>query len=390
MKHPELVKYGIYVSSLMGHSIRGTEPDKPWDNFDWNLFFHIANHHNVLAIVRPSLSYIQVPEEYLKKIDHQCNRLIAREARQELEFHRVFDVLDNEGVEIIKLKGISLKNYYPLPHMRTSSDVDICMSKEDRARCGAFMEELGYELDTFIDYHDEYCKDKFFFYELHSQITADDSEFFEMFANPFDKAIPDPLGRGLIFNDEYFYLHLVTHLYKHFVAEGCGLRLFCDLYVFERTHPNIDMAFVRSILEKYGILDFYNNMSILVQCFLEGKPLYGKYENLAEHILLSGEHGINELKRLSRHSKDHSSSFTSFDKINYFLGNWFPGVKVMSKKHPILNKVPILLPVFWVERVFYTLFCKPEALKKQYQEIKRINSDDLAYIKEVHKMAHTK
>ncbi len=390
MSNTQLLKYGMYLGSLMGHGIRGTEPQMPWEDFDWDKLYNLACHHNVVGIIEPALSKLNLPEDFMSKIKYHCQRLIAREARQDIEAQMIFDILKKENIPFIKLKGIALKNHYPVPYMRTSADVDICMSMEDRIRSKEIMLSLGYKLDSSIDYHDEYSKGNFFIFELHSAVTRTGSQFYTLFSDPFQKSVPDGDSIGLVFNDEYFYLNLVTHLHQHFVSAGCGMRLFSDLYVFERTHPEMDMSFVRSMLKKHKILEFYDNMCILTQCFLENKPLVGKYEDLAEYIIKSGEYGIGELKRISWLSKDKSSSLTFFDKVKYFMGNWFPGVSVMSKKHPVLLKAPILLPWFWIKRVFYTLFFKRNALKEQRDAVRRMNSDEMKKVRDIHNMAETK
>lgn len=380
-----------YLASLMGHSIRGTVPAKPFEGINWEHIFSLAEFHNVTALIYPSLCLMDIPEDIRKKFVYTNHRLIAREARQELESQRVFAALHAEGISFIKLKGIVIKNMYPLPHMRTQADVDICLTKEHRAKARPIMEKLGYKFDSAIDYHDEYSKDDFFIYELHSDIMSPRSELYPLFVSPFEKAVPDNSSPDeLVLTNEYFYLNLVIHLYKHFISEGCGLRLFSDLYIYRRTCPNLDTTFITNTLSEYGLLDFHHNILRLNACFFEGNEYTDKLSVIANFIFKSGEYGNSELKKLSWISSSKSAKLTFGDKLSYFLHNWFPGVKTLKRRYPVLEKAPFLLPVCWIRRIFYTLFFKRSALKEQRDEIKRLNSTELREAKHIRTLAGIK
>lgn len=377
-----------YLASLIGHSIKGTTPAKPGEDINWDYMYDLAQLHNVSALIFPCLRTLDIPAETFSKFNYIYHRLLAREARQELESHRVFAALHEQGIDFIKLKGIVIKNLYPMPHMRTQSDVDICMTKENREKSRSIMESLGYKLDGSIDYHDEYSKDKFFIYEIHSDIMSERSELHRLFVNPFEKAVPDKLSKNeLVLSNEYFYLNLVIHLYKHFISEGCGLRLFSDLYIFRRSCEHLDTTFITTTLKEYGLLEFHNTILKLNSCFFEGNEYSDDLAKIADFIFRSGEYGNSELKKLSWLSSSRSAKLTFKDKFSYFMRNWFPGVKTMKRRYPILEKAPFLLPLCWVRRGFYTLFFKRSALKEQQGEIRRLNSKKLKEAKHIRMLA---
>lgn len=383
----KLFLHGKYLAELIACSIRESAPERPFDGIDWEQIYQLAVFHNVTALVYPSLKALDVPAEIMQKFTYHNNRMIAREARQEIDAQKIFSVLKKENIPFIKMKGIALKNCYPLPYMRSHSDVDICMSAENRKRAGKILEDMGYIREGSIDYHDEYCKDDFFIYEIHSAIMSPRSPLAPVFEEPFSKAVPDSDSAGYVFNDDYFYLSLVIHLYKHFVSEGCGIRLFADLLVFERTHPKLDFNFVRKTLEKYGLCDFYEHIRNLCSCLFGGQEFDERYTLIAEFIFKSGEYGSPELKRISWISSDKSANISFRDKMKYFFKNWFPGVSILKKKYPVLEKAPVLLPVCWIRRGFYTIFHKPQALKEQRAEIKKMSSQEMKHAKHIRSLA---
>lgn len=386
-----LFSYGKLLARLMGHSIKGTTPLEIPENTDWEKLRKLSDFHNVTSLIYPAVINLNIPNEVKAKFDYDNHRLLAREARQEIESQRVFSALNAAGIPLLKLKGIVIKELYPLPHMRTASDIDICLTKEDRVKARVIMEKLGYTLESSIDYHDEYSMDEFFIYELHSDVISSKSKLYPLFANPFEKAVvhnSNPLQFTL--SNEYFYLNLVTHLYKHFISEGCGLRLFCDLYIFRKKCQSLDATVVNNLLEDYGLSDFHDTILQLNSCFFEGNEYSDRLRTLAEFVFRSGEYGSHTLKKLSWLSASKSAKLTFFDKASYFLHNWFPGVRTMKKRYPVLEKAPVLLPVCWIRRIFYTIFFKRSAIKEQKDEIKRLNAKELKEAKRIRSLAGIK
>lgn len=386
-----LYSHGKLLAQLMGHSIKGTVPlDVPEDT-DWEKLYKLSAFHNVTALIYPAVKKLPLPGEIKSRFLYDNNRFLAREARQELESQRVFSALNEAGIPILKLKGIVIKDLYPMPHMRTAADVDICLTKEDRQKARPIMESLGYKFDSSIDYHDEYSKDDFFIYELHSDIMSPRSELHSLFVHPFEKAIVHNSNEmQMTLSNEYFYLNLVTHLYKHFISEGCGLRLFSDLYIYRRKCQKLDNTLITNLLKDYGLLNFHNIVLQLISCFFEGNEYTDNLRTLAEFVFKSGEYGNSTLKKLSWLSSSKSANLTFFDKVSYFLHNWFPGARTMQKRYPVLKKAPFLLPICWVRRIFYTIFFNRSALKEQKDEIKRLNAKELKEAKLIRSLAGIK
>ncbi len=385
-----MIQYGKYLASLMGSTINSISPEKPFENINWDILYTLAEHHNVIGLIYPAVSAFDVPADILKKFVHSNNLIIAREARQEIESQRIFQILNSHDIRFIKLKGIVIKNLYPMPYMRTSSDIDICMRKNDRERSRTLMAEAGYTLDTSIDYHDEYSKNNFFIYELHSSITSSKSEYAQLFSEPFSKSITDSDGTNYQLHPNYFYLHLLIHLLNHFVTGGCGIRQLCDLYIFEKAHPDLDMDFIGNITEDYQLTEFFNTIRNLSCSLFESKELSKDETDIADFIFRSGERGSTNLRHISWLSDDKHITWTFGKKCKYFISLWFPGVSTMKKRYPILEKLPFLLPFCWITRIFRAVFRNRNALKEQRNEIRRLNSDELKEAKRIRKLAGLK
>lgn len=377
MNDNDLFKYGQYLSHLISCTINDTVPGKPFEGFDWNRFYKLTCFHKSVSLVFPVLSHLNVPEDILRRFTYDNNRMIAREARQEIESQKIFTALEKNGVPFIKMKGIVMKNLYPAPYMRSQADVDICMSEENRRRCASLMKDLGYEVFAEVENTDEYVKDDFFYYELHSSVNTSYSGFYKLFDEPFSKVKPAQDSVGFVFTDEYFYLHLVTHLYKHFITEGCGIRLLCDLYIFEKAHPDMNFGFIRSTLDEYEITDFYDNIIKLNSCLFEGEDFTEQYKSIAVFIFKCGDHGSDAVRYLTMSNTDKIAAFTKKNRFRVILQIYFPKAETLKMRYPILEKAPVLLPFYWVKRGFSTVFFKRNAIKQQSERVRSINSDEI-------------
>lgn len=390
MDDKQTFKYGQYLSHLVASTLNSTVPKEPFEDIDWAQFFRLAEFHNVVALVYPALKNFAIPSDILTKWIYTNNRMIAREARQDIEAHSILEIIAKENIPFIKMKGIVTKHFYPTPYMRTQADIDLCVSEEDRKRCAGILESLGYSLFSSIENTDEYMKDNFFYYEIHSSVYVSDSDFYNLFADPFTKAVKSPDGVGYVFKDEYFYLHLVTHLYKHFVSEGCGIRLLCDLYIYRKTHKELDMQFICKTLSDLGISDFYDAITDLTQCLMGDKAFDTKNTEIATFIFKCGDHGSDTIRRVTSTSTDKEDSFSDKNKLRFKLQIYFPPANTLKNRYPVLKKAPVLLPFCWIARGFSTLFFKRDAIKKQTEIIKTLESDKIKEAKRIRELAGIK
>lgn len=382
--------YGKYLSHLVASTLNNTVPEEPFEGIDWTQFFRLAEFHNVIALVYPAIKNFAIPDHILTKWIYANNRMVAREARQDIEAQTILGIFAEYDIPFIKMKGIVTKHFYPAPYMRTQADIDLCVSEENRKRCDSILENLGYKLFASIENTDEYMKDNFFYYEIHSSVYDSNSDFRSLFADPFSKAVKDKNGVGYVFTDEYFFLHLITHLYKHFVFEGCGLRLFCDLYIYRKAHPNLDMDFIYNTLSDYEITEFYNSITELTECLFGDKDFDQKSTDIATYIFNCGDHGSDTIRRLTNITNDKEKSFSMKNKLKFRLQIYFPPAYTLKNRYRILEKAPVLLPFCWIVRGFSTLFFKRSAIKEQQKIIGTLNSEEILEAQRIQKLAGVK
>ncbi len=372
------IKHSRYLSLLMSSGIRGTNPPLPFEGIDWEFLIKLSEKQDVILMISPAVKKLDVPDDAKELFKELHNFYLARITRQSIEADFILEALSNQNIRYIRMKGFHIKDYYPSDFMRSHTDVDLCLDKENLSKAKAVMESFGYSLKNVTDYHDEYEKDNFYIFELHSSLVSNEEKYAKVFHDPFLKSEIYQSNTDYRLKAEYLYLHLFFHLYHHFTTSGCGVRLFADFLVFDEYIKGVDFGFIESVIGKYNLTEFHTTLKKLLRYFFYGEEADNKTADIASYIFTSETTGIY---------KYHVASLGFFGKIKYFLKNWFPSAKDLAFRYPVLEKAPVLLPICWIRRIFYSLFFNRSAFKEQAESIRTASSQEYKNIKKVRQMA---
>lgn len=117
---------------------------------------------------------MNLPKNLLKTVDFARNKdlrlyVLLNDALQKIE-----TALNEEQIPYIPLKGSVLRNLYPAPDMRTSSDIDVLVHEEDIDKAvDAIESATNFEMDHRA-YHDISMLNKSVHLELHFSIKEND------------------------------------------------------------------------------------------------------------------------------------------------------------------------------------------------------------------------
>lgn len=117
---------------------RGAEPD-------WNEFIKLAGRHGLSAMAYDGLqkSKYPLPEKVGQAMHSYYMQAIFQDAQQEHLKKQLQAALVVAGVKHIFLKGAVLKANYPIPALRTMSDLDVLVYASDFDRITGVAESLG-------------------------------------------------------------------------------------------------------------------------------------------------------------------------------------------------------------------------------------------------------
>ena len=337
----------------------------------------LAKEHDVLPIVAEALEAYSLPDEY--------SAIVEKIARHKfVAVHRVTSILSEQtavsqlfseaGIRFILLKGAVIRNYYPEVWMRTSSDIDILLHKEDvEGAMELLKNKLEYTFYTRSPHDVSLFAPSGVHVELHFKLIEDARlpESAELLANAWEYAEPSrENGLEYIFNDEMYYFYHIAHMSKHFHNGGCGLRSFIDLWLMDNRMPCVaDKR--RKLLEKGGLDSFAKAVSALASVWLSGTEHTDITRRIEEFILPAGVYGnIDNMVAAGGAKKG--------GKFAYIMSRLFLPYEDLKNRYPKMGKHKILLPLLQIRR--WLALLTPTGRKRAQSElgsIKDMNSEEL-------------
>ena len=358
--------YEIYLSAL-GAFVQGTAPAAVSEE-QWPRLMELAHINNTKGMV--SHVYMThphcVPEQIRPGLRRLCLQEVSQHARRAGDMRQLAAEFDRAGIDCIFFKGFVLRDYYPVPELRTFGDVDFVIRREDREKADLLMKELGYQPKDTWEPAYSYRKGTEY-YEIHTDVmevdVSDKADYTAYFSHSWEHTRPAEvvkLSHGLEFTPEYHLLYLLTHIAKHISVSGAGIRMYLDIAFFVKHFGNsLDWAWVACELEKLAFTDFANVVfSAVEQWFGVDSPL--PLRKVGEDVMadflefsLSGgvygrvgrDKGTVFLKQNDRNDQEHVS------KARTILFHAFPPVRNMKYQYPYLQKHPWLLPAAWGQRL---------------------------------------
>lgn len=372
-----------YTIRLVAASVNGAAPDDIPDGISWSEIVDYADSHSVLNLVGYSAEKLQnAPPEYFAKLLKET-KMKAKivEAQQQIETQEALDKLEKMQVRHMPLKGFNIKDAYPMPDMRTMSDIDILIDRQKVDEVVSSFKEDGFEYRGEGDLHSVVNRNGIFF-EFHRAMV--DSQFEKLsayFRDGFSRAVKcENCDYRYRLKHEDEYIFMIAHIAKHYRYGGTGIRTILDLYVYRRAYPDMDFEYISSELKKIGLDIFAKKAEALSENWFGGS-FDGNFDGFAAYIASGGVYGSNENKLKNAFIVDNMKSENfSKKKFKNLIDLLFPRLDIMSVRYPVLKKYKFLLPFFYIVRFFETLFCAPENAKNRIREsvdIMRISKEQI-------------
>lgn len=351
-----------YLLHLLGAYIREEEPEIRPDT-DWDKLFRLAHIHAVPGILGNmvmswDLCADRKNDAFAREI---CMSTIAGFAHRGALADLFLERLAESGIDHIVMKGYVLKDYYPVPELRTFGDIDMVIRPEDRKKCHERMLALGYPVKT--DWEPVYSyKRPDEYYEIHTELVEVDvspkADYRSYFRDPWRHAVPAGHHRYQL-RPEYHFLYLLVHLAKHMKGSGAGVRLYLDLAAFIRHFGGSpDWNWVAGELEKLGLTDFAAVILAFIQRYFGiesplALPSVAEelLEELAAYTVSGGVFGQDDRDSGTNTLKAEKTDAPRFAVV---LKRLFPAAKTIESRYTYLQGRPWLLPVAWIHRLFRT------------------------------------
>ena len=267
---------------------------------------------------------------------------VFRHEQQQHDQSRVEKALADAQIAYLPLKGAVIRAFYPEPWMRTSCDVDVLVHEQDTERAIKALEAIGFCMAK-RNYHDiSMHSESGTHLELHFTIMETLDGINALLSRVWEFCAPTDRDFCYAMSPEFFLFHTVAHMAHHFVAGGCGIRPFLDIWVWRQSHT-LDMAQVEHLLAQGGILDFYRVCERLIDVWFKGEPHDDLTHRVQAYLLHGGAYGsVQAQVAMKQHKKG--------GKLGYICSRVFLPYDMLRHYYPVLDRHKWLYPAMQVRR----------------------------------------
>lgn len=365
-----MTEFQTTVISILNSAIT-LAPVKISDSIDWETLLKYGKKSQIVPMLYYGLknSDIEIPENILFDMEMIVFKNVSVDCKQRYWISKIAEEFEKNGIDHMLLKGTLLKNIYPKPEMRPMGDADILIRIEQYEKIVPIMERLGFANVKISDHDFSWSTPKGLYLELHKRlIPSYNKDYYAYYGDGWQLARKsDSSDYSYYMSDEDMFIYLFTHFAKHYRDAGIGIRHILDLWVYKRS-VTLDESYIKTELKKLQLYVFYKNIIKTLDSWFLGGIEDEATLQITDTVFNSGAFGSKETSNLSSALKASTEGKSVKNhKINKVIKQLFPGFSGMSFKYPVLHKLPVLLPVFWVVRWFEVLLFKSSKAKKFYK-----------------------
>lgn len=319
-----------------------TESVEPLNEKVLSELLALSAEHSVTPLVAESLSRqgclkVEGAAEAYRQVSYFA---FIKWQQQEMELGKITALFEKNGISNIPLKGAVLRKFYPEPWMRTSCDLDILVREEQLGDAERMLiKELGYEKKTKTGHDVMFLTQSGVNIELH--YGFDEPEL--ILEKMWETASVSTGQYQFALSVEWFILHHISHMAKHFSIGGCGIRSLIDLWLILKNMP-CDNALLEHMLLEAKLDKFYDEMCKLVTGWMEGNKLSDLQAKILEYIITGGTYGsIENRVTVGQSQREKNALQILFRRI--FLSR-----DSLARMYPMVRKHLILYPFCQIHR----------------------------------------
>lgn len=362
-------------------------------NINWKRIFEISKEQEIYTILYPKVKKLNNAIKSGNEIMYEWRRrTILASLNQKKNINRMSCVLkkfNQARISSIALKGLVIREFYPIKELRTMADSDILIHIEDLEKVKRILLNMGY-----FQKH----KDSKHVVFLHKQYLPIEVHWLLIDKNYFTKA--DYLEKDVWKNIrsinmcgtnvsvpsiENQILYLCLHMAVHFVYSGFGLRQLSDLVLLVESERNkIDWDIFYKKIKKCKIENFV--IVLFEACrrlFTMDVPdvLYNKklensqYVDMIIHNVFSrgvyggiyGKASMNSIgdNLLMSYCVNNGGIYSYIARLKYIIKFLFPRRYKLSKRYGYVKGHRAFIPIAWLHRLIYGFFRKDFNMKQK-------------------------
>lgn len=271
MKKKELVEIAVGLCNKV--LLNRDQPELPeLSAKDWNRMLTFASMQGVLPVITPLFIDYETKDNQLKwvLVEWHVTSLENHQAYQLREYNmrEMAKLFEEEGLDIMFMKGATLAQLYPKPEWRVFSDIDYYLFGKSEQGI-AILKKHGIESSAYYHHHTQAS--------MNGVLLENHYDFVERVNHKCDVILDDALKvlaakeghtlkadfLGKDVNNAYLMtptmnaIFLMRHMSAHFVGETIPLRMLYDWALFlKHCSKDVDWQLVIDLYDQSGMSEF--------------------------------------------------------------------------------------------------------------------------------------
>lgn len=361
------------------------------DSPDWAQLFYLSKLHNVVSLGYESVKRMPVEsgpdQELRKRWKYENDQSTFQCIYQQAALEELKECFEREQIPVILLKGAVLREYYPREDLRTMSDLDILIRKEDIPRIRSLLSHIGYKAEV-VDSRNEdvYTRDECVTLEVHRELFWKQDTWNEYFQHVWGRTEKLPGYNWVqIMNPEDFYFHLLGHMIHHMHNGGIGIKAFLDIKIFqEQNREKLETEEFQDTLKAFHLEKLNENIGKLFQSWEGEDQTDPLMEAWTEFIMNCGAYGEVGNFIITNPAFDNfgGNQRKSF-RYRYIWRRLFPAYEEMHCMYPKMKKYAYF---FYVgKRIYQNGIRRKKIIKKELGMIRKLESDKVEQLHRLYK-----
>lgn len=377
----QLLFDGRSLVGIVSSIIRQDTLRVQYNRLDWERMYRMADYHKVANIV-----YLGVlgcgeplPEKWQQRFYERYQDSLTFGGHYKESAKEVLTWLDMRNISCTVLTSESVREFYRIPEAADISPLRIYLDEGSYSLAKGYLVDMGYETD--VEYEglgEHFVRLSSISVELYHTLPFQTAKYIKGMRRLLEEACGRESYRrvrALSVENEFIY-RMASAAYRY-VADELTMREVIELQIFHSTlRDRIRMDVVNKRLKDFEVDELAEKILRISYMWFGDKmdDYYGglpedmsPYDTLEERLLTRGmiKHETDEQalnldrlihKELEKERKEEERKIRRErakerrELIKRRIRWTFPDYHYMSSIYPTLEKVPVLLPVFWIIR----------------------------------------
>ncbi len=365
------------------------QPPQAAEGLSWQRLQELAQIHSVSGILGYMTMLAPIaPEEMRPQLRQDCIQTMNLYNRRATLAQALLDALAQLGVDSCTMKGLVVRQLYPVPELRSFNDVDILIRQQDQQKVHDHLLAQGFSCD--VDYGNVYCYRRGpEYYEVHSRLVSRDVKAQADYPGFFDRAwehSAQTAPHRFAMDKEFHLVYLLAHLAKHVAGYGAGVRMYLDVAAWVKAwDASMDWQCVFAWLGQLQLREFGCSVLSAVESWF-AVPCRAEFQRLNSQILENFAQFTLEAGIFGHHGRDNAMAVLKSSEGSRFrmlLKRIFPSAKSLENRFPYLKTKPWLLPAAWVQRAWQSKGGTPSQFAREAKGIMTYSQADAQRLKDI-------